>query len=137
MALTQKKRLFAEALDKGLSKTDAAIEAGYSEATAAQAGSRLAKDKDVVRYLEDGKESIERVKVMTQDVDPIDVLKQLCNDPDPKIALDAAKTLMPYYHAKIAPKGKKEGQKDTAVAATKTGRFATLSKQTEASKTIQ
>lgn len=138
MALTQKKRLFAEALDRGLSNTEAAIEAGYNENTAAQAGSRLAKDEDVIRYREDGKESVERVKLNTQDIDPIDVLKQLCNDPDPKVALDAAKALMPYMHPRIAPSGKKEGQKENAAKKTQTGKFATLSQQTKTeSKLIQ
>lgn len=51
MALTGRKRAFADALLGGLSKTQAAIAAGLSEATAAQSGSRMAKDKDVVAYL--------------------------------------------------------------------------------------
>lgn len=131
MAMTQKKRLFAEALDKGLSNTEAAKYAGYEESTAAQAGSRLAKDDDIIRYREDAKKSVERVVLNTQDVDPMDVLLQLCNDPDPKIALDAAKSLMPYRYARIAPAGKKEGEKQSAIEATKTGRFATLSQQSD------
>lgn len=138
MALTLKKRLFAEALDKGLSNTEAAIEAGYNENTAPQAGSRLAKDEDVIRYREDSQDKVERLQVNTQDVDPIDVLKQLCNDPDPKVALDAAKALMPYMHPRIAPSGKKEGQKENAAKKTQTGKFATLSQQTKTeSKLIQ
>ncbi|MPW17887.1 terminase small subunit [Paraburkholderia sp. CNPSo 3157] len=51
MALTGKKRLFAEAVLARKSNKDAAIAAGYSPATASQAGSRLVKDKDVVTYL--------------------------------------------------------------------------------------
>lgn len=131
MALTPKKRLFAEALGKGMSKTEAAIEAGYSEKTAPQAGSRLAKDTAVLRYIDDVKKSVERVQVVTEHVDPISVLKELCNDPDPKIALDAAKALMPYMYARIAPAGKKVGEKEQAIEATKTGRFATLSQQSD------
>lgn len=131
MAMTQKKRLFAEALDKGLSNTEAAKYAGYEESTAAQAGSRLAKDDDIIRFREDAKKSVERVQVSTEYVDPISVLKELCNDPDPKIALDAAKALMPYMYARIAPAGKKEGEKQSAIEATKTGRFATLSQQSD------
>lgn len=131
MAMTQKKRLFAEALDKGLSNTEAAKYAGYEEKTAAQAGSRLAKDDDIIRFREDAKESVERVMLNTQDVDPMDVLLQLCNDPDPKIALDAAKSLMPYRYAKVEASGKKETAKTNAIEATKTGRFATLSQQSD------
>lgn len=47
MALTRKKRLFAEARVNGKSSKDAALRAGYSAKTAAQAGSRLVKDVDV------------------------------------------------------------------------------------------
>lgn len=51
MALTQKKLGFAKALIAGKSNKDAAIAAGYSKATAAQAGSRLAKDADVKKHI--------------------------------------------------------------------------------------
>lgn len=51
MALTAKKRQFADAVLAGKSNKDAAIEAGYSAATASAAGSRLVKDKDVAAYL--------------------------------------------------------------------------------------
>ena len=55
MAMTDKKRAFADSLlsgaAKNISNREAAIEAGYSEATASQMGSKLAKDKDVLRYL--------------------------------------------------------------------------------------
>ena len=50
MALTGKKRLFAEALLAGKSNKEAALAAGYSPASASAAGSRLAKDKDVLAY---------------------------------------------------------------------------------------
>src|SRR5690625_6734423 len=51
MALTDKKRRFAEALRSGASNRDAAIAAGYSEKTASQSGSRLAKDPDVLAHI--------------------------------------------------------------------------------------
>lgn len=51
MALTSKKRAFIMALREGASKKDAAIAAGCSAKTASAAGSRLAKDPDVVREL--------------------------------------------------------------------------------------
>lgn len=52
MALTGKKRRFADAVDAGFSNKDAAIQAGYSAATASAAGSRLVKDPDVKAYRE-------------------------------------------------------------------------------------
>ncbi|MDR5881111.1 terminase small subunit [Caballeronia sp. LZ032] len=51
MALTAKKRLFADAVLAGKSNKDAAVEAGYSVKTASAAGSRLVKDRDVASYL--------------------------------------------------------------------------------------
>ena len=51
MALTSKKRLFIDALRGGASNQDAAIAAGYSEKSASAAGSRMAKDPDVVAEL--------------------------------------------------------------------------------------
>lgn len=51
MALTSKKRAFIVAVREGASNKDAAVAAGCSEKTASAAGSRLAKDPDVVREL--------------------------------------------------------------------------------------
>ncbi|WP_438282288.1 terminase small subunit [Pseudomonas alabamensis] len=51
MALTPKKRAFIEALREGASNRDAAIAAGCPEKTASAAGSRLAKDPDVMAEL--------------------------------------------------------------------------------------
>lgn len=51
MALTSKKRAFIVAVREGASNKDAAIAAGCSPKTASAAGSRLAKDPDVVSEL--------------------------------------------------------------------------------------
>lgn len=51
MALTPKKKLYAESRMAGLNIKDSAIAAGYSEDTARQSGSRLEKDVDVRRYM--------------------------------------------------------------------------------------
>ena len=148
MALTPKKRLFADCLFSGMSNKEAAIEAGYSKATASQQGSKLAKDEDVLRYLKQLKDQAktevkkkQEVKVLPEvkyvDDDepkikvPKEALLKLMNDPDPAMQLKAATALMPYMHARIAPAGKKEGEKQSAIEATKTGRFATLSQQSD------
>lgn len=49
--LTGRKKKFAQALKKGMTQREAAIEAGYSEKTAQVKGSQLAKDPDVTAYL--------------------------------------------------------------------------------------
>ena len=52
MALTAKKKAFAQAKHDGADNKQSAIFAGYSPESASQAGSRLAKDPDVIAYIE-------------------------------------------------------------------------------------
>lgn len=129
MALTDKKRRFAEALKSGASNRDAAVAAGYSEKTAAQAGSRLAKDPDVLAHI-GRKEAIVEAKQQAKEEgkpfdigslskmysDPADFLKAVMNDisEDVKLRVDAAKSLMPYTHAKPGEKGKKTERQERA-----------------------
>lgn len=132
MALTGKKRAFADAVLAGFSNKEAAIKAGYSPATAAQAGARLVKDKDVAPYLaQHRKASPERGPVTppppppppTFDVsaalmhsDPRAFLLAAMNDGalDPKLRLDAAKALMPFTHVKLGEGGKKDQKNEEA-----------------------
>ena len=51
MALTAKSKAFAQAIVDGMSNKDAAISAGYSEKTAMQQGSKLAKLPEVIAYI--------------------------------------------------------------------------------------
>ncbi len=59
MALTAKKKAFAQSKHDGADNKQAAIFAGYSPESASQAGSRLAKDPDVIAH-------IERLKINTE-----------------------------------------------------------------------
>lgn len=52
MALTAKGKAFAQAVADGKSNKDAAISAGYSEKTAAQQGSKLSKNPEIIAYIE-------------------------------------------------------------------------------------
>ena len=52
MALTPKMRKFAHAVVDGMSNKDSAITAGYEEKTASQAGTRLAKNPEILAYIE-------------------------------------------------------------------------------------
>jgi len=140
MALTEKKRRFADALLSGASNKKAAIDAGYSEKTAPQAGSKLAKDPDVLAYLERRRkfdQAKEEVKAETQKVnseraaeteasgnDPIAFLERMMANEleDPKLRIDAAKALLPYKHAKKGELGKKE-QAQVKASEVAQGRF--------------
>ncbi len=137
MAITQKKKLFAQAKREGKSNTDAAIFAGYSADTAPQAGSRLAKDKDVIGEI-GRKEKIEVAKEIAKETgirldipdlgvmykDPKDFLMAVMNDPgsDVKTRSEAAKALMPFIHQRKGETGKKE-EKDAAAKKASTGKF--------------
>lgn len=146
MALTDKKRRFADALLSGASNREAAIAAGYSEKTASQAGSKLAKDADVIavmgrqfRRRDAAKAEVKpELKVnspleagddpdeflMAEFDDPRDFLLAVMNEQvaEPRLRVEAAKTLMPYVHGKVAEQGKK-GQKADAAKKVSAGRF--------------
>lgn len=129
MAMTDKKRRFAAALKSGASNKDAAIAAGYSDKTASAAGSRLAKDPDVIAEIA-RKEHVEQAKAEAKErgkplnlpdlskmySDPADFLKAVMNDggEDLRFRVDAAKTLMQYTHVKPGEQGKKEARQEAA-----------------------
>lgn len=134
MALTEKKRKFAAALKSGASNKEAAIAAGYSENSASQAGSRLAKDPEVLAEM-DRKGAVEKAKAEHKPMDlsqlagtfrdPKAFLEAMMNDmgEDPKLRFEAAKTLLPYSHAKKGELGKKE-QADAKSEKVAAGRFS-------------
>lgn len=150
MALTAKKKLFADAILAGKSQTDAAIEAGYSAKTATAAASRLVnKDPDVIAYLAAHKKRGKRGAQEREPVDPelkrvaaavgfdvsvafttkdaLEFLIAAFNDPstEPKLRIDAAKAVVPYQHAKKEAAGKKDAKTEAAKkAASKFGALA-------------
>lgn len=146
MALTAKKKAFAQAKHDGANNKEAAILAGCSPETASQAGSRMAKDPDVIAHLErlsnvkdvntgvkpDPKPITTKKDINTaaERPDPLKFLEEIWTDPveDMKMRMDAAKAALPYFHGKVADKGKKETQEDEAkAAAIGGGKFATRS----------
>ena len=117
MSLTKKKKAFARAKVAGLSNRDAALKAGYSAGTASSAGSRLAKDEDVAKYLakiETAAFKSENDEVEIEAKDPMDVLLKQMNSFDEDVSFRAAAALMPYFHAKKESAGKKESRLDEA-----------------------
>lgn len=128
--LTGQKKKFADALMKGSNQRQAAIQAGYSEKTAKVKGSQLAKDKDVIGYMERVRivnpadslpepvpqADLPPVETPLQFDDPIAVMKRIMSDNllvDPKLSLEAAAKLAPYVCQKMGDTGKKEA-KDAA-----------------------
>ena len=133
MALTGKKRAFADAVLAGFSNKEAAIRAGYSAATAAQAGARLVKDKDVAVHLAANKKASPGappqaagpppapkptfdINAALMHSDPRAFLLAAMNDKelDARLRIDAAKALMPFTHTKLGEGGKKDQKQDAA-----------------------
>ena len=147
MALTAKKELFAQAKLNGADNKEAAIQAGSKPNSAAAAGTRWEKDPDVIAYIERHKNvkpvnkvvNTEPKSVTTKNAiqtaanraDPLAFLEEIWTDPveDMKLRLDAAKAALPYFHGKVAEKGKKETKADDAKKATQGGKFGTLNSQ--------
>lgn len=138
MALTGRKAVFAEAVLAGKSNKEAAITAGYSAHTASAAGSRLAKDKAILEYLNG--QIREMAKAESAPVpapvlkpgdfelspntpivwsDPLSFLKAVMNHEytDMKHRINAAKAMLPYEFAKKGDIGKKEEREQYSLIA--------------------
>ncbi len=139
MALTEKMEKFALAIVDGKTNKEAAISAGYAEKTASAAGARLAKDPEIIVYIEmlkaqkEGRSlTSDAPKVKPKDTpensgedenpieefqfegdDPLDFLIKVMNFNGNKLPLrmQAAIAALPYKHGKVAEKGKKEPNK--------------------------
>lgn len=138
MALTGKKRAFADAVLAGLSNKDAAISAGFSEKTASAAGSRIVKDLDVKAYLDQRRQTPASAGAsalpapgkaneafdIPPTADPVEFLTKVMNEPaaDLRLRIDAAKAMLPFKHKKLGEGGKKD-EKEAAAKAAGTGRF--------------
>lgn len=139
MDLTGKRRAFADARLAGKSNREAAIAAGCAVKSASQAGSRMAKHPDVVKFLEKyGKGSKETppppappaavpafdVQAAIMHSDPKQFLLVAMNDgaAPAKLRIEAAKALLPFMHERKGEGGKKDARADAAKAAA-AGRF--------------
>ena len=149
MALTAKMKAFAQAVVDGLSNKDAAISAGYSEKSAMQQGSKLAKIPEVIAYIDQFKSvkklTSKKPKVNSVDSgendnpldeenyakdDPLQFLLDVMNKSDDMfMRVNAAKAALPYVHGKVADKGKKETKAEEAKKAAQSGKFGTLNNQ--------
>lgn len=139
MALTGKKRAFADAVLAGFSNKEAAIRAGFSEKTASAAGSRNVKDPDVKAYLDAHRKNaaagakstsakfapLDDAIEIPPTADPVEFLTKVMNEPaaDLRLRIDAAKAMLPFKHQKLGEGGKKD-QKQDAAAKASAGKFA-------------
>lgn len=157
MAFTEKMEKFALAIVDGKTNKEAAISAGYAEKTASAAGARLAKDPEIIVYIEmlkakkegrsltsdrpnvkpenkpenSGEDENPIEEFQFEGDDPLDFLIKVMNFNGNKLPLrmQAAIAALPYKHGKVAEKGKKETKAETAREGSKSGKFATLDNQ--------
>jgi len=140
MALTGKKRAFADAVLAGFSNKEAAIRAGFSEKTASAAGSRNVKDPDVKAYVDAHRKNPATTGAklpsaapgppddaveIPHTVDPVEFLTNVMNEPaaDLRLRIDAAKAMLPFKHQKLGEGGKKDQKQEAAQkAASRFGR---------------
>jgi phage terminase small subunit len=156
MALTNKKRRFVEAKADGASNREAAEAAGYAAASASAAGSRLAKDPDVVAALEKLKagQNVKGSSAATEPADgqvdgdgedltglpdtndPLEWLLALMNEPKAKIfdRRNAAQSALPYFHGKKSGMGKKEQKIEDAAKVGASSRFGLRERHLKAVK---
>jgi phage terminase small subunit len=146
--LNDTQRKFVEATLRGAGPKEAAIAAGLSPDTAGPAGARMRKHAKVIAALEavgfatPGAPQVVRAPApprpeaeqepelddLPQTTDSLEFLEAV--QANPRIPLgrrmEAAKTLLPFQHAKIGEKGKKETKADGAKqAAAGTDAYAT------------
>jgi phage terminase small subunit len=156
MALTEKKRRFVESKASGASNREAAEAAGYAAGSASAAGSRLAKDPDVVAALEKLKSRVsvkaekaeaansgdpshgddEELGELPITDDPLVWLLALMNEPKAKIfdRRNAAQSALPYFHGKKSGMGKKEQKLEDAAKAGASSRFGLRERHLKAVK---
>lgn len=130
MAFTEKKRRYVEARLSGASMKAAAVSAGCPEKTARQAATRLEKDPDVQAAMkrlapeqaEGGKQKI--CLPPESQAGPLAFFEAMMNNlkEDPKLRLEAARSLAAYTVPKPADLGKKES-KDAAAKKASSGKF--------------
>lgn len=152
MALTDKKRRFVDSKAAGASNREAAEAAGYAASSASAAGSRLAKDPDVVAALEklkarrdvkpeaacddpaaDGDEDLTSLPITD---DPLVWLLALMNEQKAKIfdRRNAAQTALPYFHGKKSGMGKKDQRQEDAEKVGASNRFGLRERHLKAVK---
>ena len=115
-----RKLLFAQAKHQGLNLSESAIMAGYSKDSARQAGSRLAKDDEVIGHLNALQREKSTTKKAVERLTPLEYMLKVLNnmDLDDRTRLDAAKAAAPYVHARASTAedqpGKKQQRDDRA-----------------------
>lgn len=131
--MTKKQRRFIELKAMGVANKEAAIQAGYAPNSADVTAGKLMMRADVREAIGQGQasSSVDKSQGMPRAhyPDSLTFLMDAMNNaalPVP-MRIDAAKSLLPYQHARLGEKGKKEKRKEEADRLTGgRGRFQTM-----------
>lgn len=132
--LTEKQRAFVVNKVAGVANRDAAIAAGYAVAGAAVAADKLMRNpaiRSAIKAATKDQANAAPADKLTMPRDryddPLSFLQDVMNHASLPIAMraDAAKQLLPYQHARLGEKGKKEAKKEGAREASRSGKFST------------
>jgi phage terminase small subunit len=129
--LTEKQQAFVDAKSVGVPNRDAAVAAGYSPTAADVTAAKLMRRADIKSAIKAAtktggvvidKHTMPREKY----ADALQFMMDTMNHPQLPLAMrfEAAKCLMPYQHARVGEKGKKESAKDRAQALAGKQKFA-------------
>lgn len=128
--MTKKQRRFIELKAMGVANKEAAIQAGYAPNSADVTAGKLMMRADVREAIEQGQasSSVDKSQGMPRAhyPDSLTFLMDAMNNaalPVP-MRMDAAKSLLPYQHARLGEKGKKEQRKENAATLAGAKRFA-------------
>lgn len=129
--MTKMQRRFIELKAMGVTNKDAAIQAGYSPKCASVTAGKLMMKAEV-------REAIEQAQAISAGTDAqgmprdhypdsLTFLMDVMNNHALPVGMriDAARHLLPYQHARLGEKGKKEQRKENAAVLAGTKRFAT------------
>lgn len=124
--LTQKQDAFAKSIAHGMKQRAAATHAGFSAATADVTAAKLMKRADIQAAIARYRKEMpmppagepEPGRLGTNFPDSLSLLRAVYNNEDisNSMRLSAAIAALPYEHAKLGEKGKKESKVDAAHA---------------------
>lgn len=123
MKLTPKQQIFVANKAAGATNRDAAIAAGYSMASADVRGSELNRLPNIKAAIKAATKSVSvdtgaGTQSMLRDHydTPLDFMADVMNNEKLPIGMrmEAAKQMLPYQHARMGEKGKKESAKERA-----------------------
>lgn len=135
--LTEKQQKFVDGLLAGMPNKEAALQAGYAEASADVQASRMKSHPKVKaalqaggygkRMSDEGDDENSKYGLRTDYKSSLDMLQHVYNNPKMTMTarMQAAIQALPYEHAKIGEKGKKEKRAEEAEKQAGEGKFQT------------